>query len=143
MPRSTIAQRRTVGFDKNLMLRDYNAAAVSATTFETAIALDLISYEDWVVVVDIAAHTGYVASTSLWTITIQVAVDSGFSVTSTVISYLYTNGNQAHFDVPLAGLFASEQLGGAMPQYIRIVATKNGTPGNLTYGAYIGNVACG
>lgn len=133
MPVSTIANRSHRQFDKALELRAYDAAALSATTAGTAIALPASKYDAFKVVVDVAAYTSYAAGTAEWAIAVQVATTSGGTY-STLISVVPI-GVVRSYDIPLSGEFADQVLSGAA--WIRVNATKTGSPGNLTYGAYI------
>lgn len=132
MPRSTIANRRAIQFDASLELRDYDAAAISATTTGTSIALAATKLMGYKAVVDVAAHTGYVATTAQWTITVEASADD--STFFTVGSFTPV-GSVNRFDVPLSGEWVNDIIGSAA--YIRVKATKTGSPGNLTYGVFL------
>jgi hypothetical protein len=133
MPRSSIADRRQQLLDALLLLRDYSGAALSATTSETGISLNSIKEQAFKAVVSVAAYTGYVVSTAVWTITIEVATTQGGSY-STIATYT-TLGTAAEIEVPLSGFQIAQILAGAL--WIRVTATKTGSPGNLTYGAFV------
>ncbi|MBD2488998.1 hypothetical protein [Aulosira sp. FACHB-615] len=132
MPRSTIANRRATIFDKALELRDYTAAAISATTAGTAISLQATKLKSYKCVVDVAAHTGFVATSAQWDITVEASTDnSTFKPVGTVTP----QGTQNRFDLPLSGEWVEDIVSGAL--YVRVKATKTGSPGNLTYGAFL------
>jgi hypothetical protein len=134
MPRSTIGNRRSAMFDKALELRDYNAAAaVSATTAETAIAFDGTKFMDFKAVVNVAAHTGFVATSAQWEIVIEVSATS--SGTYTKVGSAIPSGTAANLDIPLSGQWIEDLLSTAA--YIRARAVKTGSPGNLTYGVHL------
>lgn len=133
MPRSTIANRRAIQFDKSLELRDYAAAAVSASTTETAIAFPATKLMSYKAVVDVAAHTGFVATSAQWDITVEAALTSGGTY-KTVGTFTAT-GAQNRFDVPLSGEWVDDIVADAA--FIRVKAVKTGSPGNLTYGAFL------
>ncbi|MEH1821524.1 MAG: hypothetical protein V7L31_20995 [Nostoc sp.] len=139
MARSTIANRRAILLDASLILRDFTTAvAISATTAETAISntnvAELLYYK---AVVDVAAHTGYVAGSAQWTITIEASADnSTFVPVGTVIPIGVAN----RFQIPLSGEWVEKNLpSAAYPNiiYVRAKATKIGSPGNLNYGAFL------
>ncbi len=137
MPRSTIANRREYTFDAATSLRDYNAVAISATTTETTISLAATKLEDYKCVVDVAAYSGYSAGSAQWTITVEASSDnSAFTVVGSVVP----NGTANRFDIPLSGEWVEDLVSGAI--YLRAKATKTGTPGNLTYGAWLNADLC-
>ncbi|MBW4677132.1 MAG: hypothetical protein KME52_24945 [Desmonostoc geniculatum HA4340-LM1] len=133
MPRSTISNRRAIQFDKATELRDYSAATISASTTETAIAYPVTKLKAYKAVVDVAAHTGYVATTAQWDITVEVSTTSGGTY-KTVGTFTAT-GVANRFDVPLSGEWIDDIVADAA--YIRVKAVKTGSPGNLTYGAFL------
>jgi hypothetical protein len=133
MPRSTIANRRAIQFDKALELRDYAALAISASTSETALAIAATKLKAYKAVVDVAAHTGYVATTAQWDVTIEAALASGG--TYKAVGTFTATGVANRFDVPLSGEWIDDIIADAA--YIRVKAVKTGSPGNLTYGAFL------
>lgn len=133
MTRSTIANRRKLIFDKALELRDRNSAAISASTTETAISLAASKLKYYKAVVDVDAHTGYVATTAQWDISIEAATTVGGTYKE--VGKCTATGVANRFDIPLAGEWVEDVAGTAL--FIRVKATKTGTPGNLTYGAYL------
>lgn len=137
MPRSTIANRRDMAFDANLELRDYDAAAISATTNGTAILAYPIQSMEFRAIVDVAAYTSYSAGSAEWTISIGVAATSGGSYTT--VGSVTPVGTAARFTIPLSGSHVEGLLSTA--KYIRVTATKTGSPGNLTYGCFLAPAA--
>ncbi len=139
MSRSTIANRRAISLDANLLLRDFTAGiAVSATTAETAISnINVAELCYYKAVVDVAAHTGYAAGTAQWTITIEASADnSNFFPVGTITPI----GTANRFLLPLSGEWVEKNVPGATyPNiiYVRAKATKIGSPGNLNYGAFL------
>ncbi|MBN3875253.1 hypothetical protein [Nostoc sp. JL23] len=133
MPRSTIANRRAIQFDKATELRDYAAAAISASTTETALFYAVTKLMDYKAVVDVAAHTGFVATTAQWDITVEAGATSGG--TYKTVGTFTSTGVANRFDVPLSGEWVDDIVADAA--YIRVKAVKTGSPGNLTYGAFL------
>jgi hypothetical protein len=133
MPRSTIGNRRAILFDKALELRDFASAAISASTTEMALAIPATKLEAYKCVVDVAATTGYVATTAQWDITIEAALTS--DGTYKTVGTLTVIGAANRFDVPLSGEWVDDIVADAA--YIRVKAVKTGSPGNLTYGAFL------
>lgn len=135
MPRSTVAARREVMFDKELELRSYDATAIAATTSETAIEVpELAKQMEFCALVNVAAYTGTFAAGSLqWAIAIEVstAPSSGFVSVGSVVP----NGTQQEFKIPLSGDWIQQNKANAI--YVRATATKTGAPGGLTYGAFL------
>ncbi|MBD2437376.1 hypothetical protein [Nostoc sp. FACHB-110] len=132
MPRSTIANRRAIPFDKALELRDYSASAISATTAGTAISLAATKLESFKCVVNVAAHTGFSAGTAQWDITVEASTDNS---TFKTVGIVTPQGTANQFDLPLSGEWIEDIVSGAI--YIRSKASKTGSPGNLTYGAFL------
>jgi len=122
-------------FDKELELRDYAAAAISATTSGTAIELpELTKQNEFSVLVNAAAYTGtFAAGTLQWGIAIEVSdqPSSGFVEVASVVPA----GVAIEYKIPLSGDWVQQKKPGA--KYARVTATKTGSPGNLTYGAFI------
>lgn len=133
MSRSTIANRREPLFDKELELRAYDAAAINATTSETAIEVPLTKLMSYKAVVNVAAHSGYVADTAKWNLAIEVSdqPSSGFVTVGTVAPV----GTAQQYEVAISGNQVESLKPGA--KYARVTATKTGTPGTLTYGAFL------
>lgn len=133
MPRSTIANRRAIIFDKELELRDHNAPPLSTSTTEIAIAIPATKFLAYKAVVDVAAYTGYVAGTNEWAIALEAATDVNGPYKE--VGKLTPSSSQKRFEVPLSGEWVEDIVENAM--YIRVKSTKIGTPGNLTYGAFL------
>jgi hypothetical protein len=134
---STIADRRARGtYDQALELRDYAAAAVSSNTTSTGIAFASRKIEGFKVCISHAAYTSYSAGSAEWTITIGVCATVGGSyVTVGTLLPATFAGAAAETEIVLGGDEVSDRLSTA--EFIQIVATKTGSPGNLTYGAWI------
>lgn len=132
---STIANRRTRGaYDKSLELRDYGAAALSATGSETGIQFYPRAQESFKVALSVAAHTGYSSGSAEWTITVEVSDVVGGTYTQVGSSFT-PDGNAAEHEIPLSGALVESIDADA--DFIQVTATKTGSPGNLTYGAWI------
>lgn len=134
---STIADRRRRGtYDAELELRDYTAAAVSATTAETGIKFYPRKHEAFKVVIVADAYTSYSAGTAEWTITVEVsnALGSGYAAVAT-LDPATAAGAAIETEIVLGGDQVADFDADA--DYIRVNATKTGSPGNLTYGAFI------
>jgi hypothetical protein len=133
MPRSTIANRRARPFDKDLQLRDYAAAAISATTAGTAIEFAVTKMMNYTCQVTVAAYTGYTAGTATWEIAIEASTAQGGTYVE--VGKCSPVGVNASFDIPLSGAWIQDKVADA--QWVRVRAIKTGSPGNLTYGAYL------
>jgi hypothetical protein len=134
---ASIGDRRFVQFDKALQLRSNTAAAVAATTSETAIALAATKEGSFEAVIDVAAHTGYAAGTAQWTISVEVSDTLGGTYVS-VGSFVVT-GVAKRIQLPMSGQYCQQLKADAA--YVRVTATKTGSPGNLSYGAFL-NYTC-
>lgn len=134
---STIADRRRIGtYDAELELRDYAAAAVSSTTSETGIEFAVRKQETFRVVINAAAYTSHSAGSAEWTITIEVSDVVGGTYT-TVATLDPATAAGAAIQVPIDISGGEVAAIDADAAFIRVTATKTGSPGNLTYGAYI------
>lgn len=134
MPRSTLATRRAQGFDKNLELRNYTAAALAATASGTAIAIpEAVTAHNYKCVVHSAAYTGFVAGTAQWVISVEVStqIATGFVAVGSVV----LDGTLREWDIPLSGEWVEQRVPGA--RFVRVTATKVGAAGDVTYGAYL------
>lgn len=133
MPPSTVADRRKMLLDKELELRAYTAAALSASTNGAALAIDatkIIAYE---AICQIAAYTGYDAGTAEWALKIEVSDDDSTYVAAT--KDVVIDGTAQELRFALSGAAVNDVVADAI--YVRVVATKTGSPGNLTFGAYL------
>ncbi|MEH2393696.1 MAG: hypothetical protein V7K21_19215 [Nostoc sp.] len=139
MARSTIANRRAILLDAYLILRDLTTAVVIATTTAEAANTNVNPAEVgyYKAVVDVVAHTGYVASSAQWVITIEASADN---VTFVPVGTVIPTGVAGRFQVPLSGEWVEKNLPNTpYPNiiYTRAKATKIGSPGNLNYGAFL------
>lgn len=125
--------RRAVEFDKELELRAYSASALSATGSGTAIALKAVAYDDFACRINSAAYTSFAAGTAQWDVAVQASTTSGG--TYKTIGSVTLDGTQKEYEIALSGVMIEAIVAGA--EYIRVTATKTGSPGNLTYGAYL------
>ena len=138
MSRSTIANRRAILLDAATVLRDYAAVAVAATTAENPLtSINAAELQYYKAVVDVAAHTGYAVGSAQWQITVEVSADGvNYFIAGTVIP----NGIANRYQLPLSGEWVEKIVtNSAYPDinYTRAKATKVGSPGNLTYGAFL------
>lgn len=134
---STIADRRVRGtYDAALELRDYAAAALSATGSSTGVAFASRKIESFKVCLSLAAYTGYVATSAEWTITVEVAATVGgsYTVIGTLLPATFA-GAAAETEFVFGGDEVADRL--ATAEFIRVTATKTGAAGNLTFGAWI------
>lgn len=134
---STIADRRVRGtYDAALELRDYAAAALSATGSSTGVAFPSRKFESFKVCLSLAAYTGYAAGTAQWTITVEVAATVGgtYTVIGTLLPATFA-GAAAETEFVFGGDEVADRL--ATAEFIRVTATKVGAAGNLTFGAWI------
>lgn len=137
MTRSTIANRVGKAFDKNLELYDIATAAISATTNGTALAIDATDIIEYDVVVNPVAYTGFVAGTAQWTISVGAATTVGG--TYNTVTSIVLDGTTTQRFIALSGAMVSGVTPGA--KFLRVTATKTGTPGNLQFGAFLSSCA--
>lgn len=134
---STIADRRRRGtYDAALELRDTAAAAISATTNGTAIQFPARKYDDFKVCFNIAAYSSYAAGTAEWVLTVEVSATSGGSYTTigTVGAAIFA-GAAGETEIVFGGDEVADKLSTA--EWIRVTATKTGSPGSLSFGSWI------
>lgn len=132
---STIADRRRRGtYDVNLELRDIADGAESATASETGIPFDCRKINEFKVCYVINAHTGYDAGTAEWNLTVEVSDVVGGSYTQ-VGPTISPVGAAVEGEIVISGAMVA--AADADADWIRITATKTGSPGNITYGAWI------
>jgi hypothetical protein len=141
--KSTLPRRaNTAQVDALTVLRDYTAAAASATTNGTPIEYPFTAEESVKVIINQAAYSGYSAGSVSWTLSLQVSNAVGgtyvevASIAPTVAAGAALNGQE----VFLSGEQINKVVAGA--RFLRIVATKLSTAGNLTFGAYLVPSGC-
>jgi len=137
MPLSTLGNRRSDTFDANLELRPYTAAAISATTSGTAVDLIGAAMSEFKCAVIMGAFTSFVDTVNFWTFSVEVAITSSFVE---IARFSPKSGAAQQIDIPLSGYLVDDAVPTAAK--IRIVATKTGSPGALTYGAFLARDMC-
>lgn len=126
--------RRRGTLDIETVLRDLTLSAISETTAQTAIALDLKTFESIKVCFAIGAYTSYSAGVNQWTIELQVSDQMNGTFTSVGGSIIPT-GDALETEILIGGDQALNANANAA--YLRVRATKTGSPGSLTYGAWL------
>lgn len=135
MPLPNIDDRRRKSFDSLLELRDYDDAAVSATTSETGISFEVRMIDNAKVVVDHAAIGGTVDASNYWTVAVEISNVVGGTYTE-IATTGALGATAASIELPISGEFADYKDNDAA--FIRVTATETGTTaGDLTYGGYI------
>jgi hypothetical protein len=127
----------TSQIDALTTLRDYTAAAASATVNGTPIEYPFNAEESVKVIINQAAYSGYAAGTVHWTLSLEVCDTVGgtyrqvASIAPTVAAGAASNGQEV--------FLSGEQINKifANSRFLRIVATKLSTAGNLVFGAYL------
>lgn len=117
--------------DKFLYLKE--RGEVTATTTEAALSeFNPLNNGNYRVVINHAAYTGYVAGTAQWTIAVEASSDG--TTYSTIASFV-SDGTAGRKEFLLSPYEINQVVSGA--KFMRVRATKTGSPGNLTYAAYI------
>ena len=131
--------RRRGTVDDALTFRKLTDAAISATTSTTGIQLYPTKVEALKVCIAHLAYTSYAAGTAQWTITVEVSASlgSGYEVVATLDPATFA-GAAAETEIVLGGDQIFDALSTAT--YVRVTATKTGSPGNLTFAAWVVNV---
>lgn len=133
MPRSTLPNRHSNQFDLQLQLRDQAAIAANASTAETAIAFPATKNLEYKAVVNVTGYTGYVATTAQWAVAVEFSADN---VTFYQVgNSLVLTGVLSQLEIALSGAAVEAVIPNAA--YVRVKATKTGTPGDLSYGAFL------
>lgn len=130
---STINYRKLGTFDASLSLRSPSDSAVSATTPTAPIEFDAKTFNSFSVVLIHSDIANVVANSSEWTIAVQVASARNGSYTTVATKKL--SGTGYRYQISLSGdeVFAVISA----PRWVRLTATKIGTPGDLTFWAWI------
>ena len=132
-----MARRRAHPYDVDLELRDRGAAALAATTAQDPIELIVGANDVFKVVVDYGAIGGTVDGSNNWTVNVQISDEvAGTYQTIATTGVLQAAAGQVELSV--TGLKADYLESDA--GYIRAQAVRVGTPGNLSYGAFITTV---
>jgi hypothetical protein len=135
MPLPNMADRRAYPFDKALELRDYGAAALAATGSSTGVEFAVRKFDVAKVIIDHGAISGTLTpATNFWTVTVEISNVVGGTYT-VIASTGELTATKSQIELPISGLLATYKDADAA--FIRVTATKGGTIGNLTYGAYI------
>jgi len=133
---STIADRRRFGpYDSSLELRDKAATAITATTSGTGIEFAVRKSMPFKAIVIWDAYSSYTATSAEWTITISVSDVVGGTYTPVSQAIALVGSADGRLEIPLnSGNIAYLDADSA---FIRVTATKVGSPGGLTYGAFL------
>ena len=133
---STLKNRRRYGtYDAETELRDKASAAISATTSETGIEHPVRELDLYKAIIVFDAFTGYVATTAEWRVQVEVSDIVGGTYTAVSDAIALVGSGSGRVEIPLSGGLI-EYLD-ADSNFIRVTATKVGSPGDLTYGAFL------
>jgi hypothetical protein len=133
MPRSTIAQRTGRIFDKFLELYSIDTAAISATTIGVPIVFHATKELCFDLAVNSKAYTGFVTTTSSWSISIEAS--TSLAGTYTKVGSIELDGTTKSRSLALSGAMISGVVPGAT--HLRVTATKVGAAGPLQFGAFL------
>ncbi len=115
--------------DHSQVLRE-KGTAISATTAETAMALNPRTLEEFAAVVISNTYTPFTAGSAFWQVSIETCPTS--SGTFTVIGGPLTiDGTAAIVPIPINGYLAEYRDSNSL--FVRARAIKTGSPGNLDY----------
>ena len=134
MPLPTKVHNRAHPFDVLLSLREYSAAALSATGSATGLAYAVRDEDVFKVVVNHGAITGTINGSNNWVITVEVSDVVGGTYTQ-VATTGQLGAAAAEIELAISGQNVAQLDSDAA--FIRVTATKTGTVGNLTYGAFV------
>ena len=115
--------------DQATVLRE-KGTAISATTAETAIALNPRTLEEFNAVVTSNAYTSFAAGSAFWQVSVESCPTS--SGTFTAIGGPVTiDGTAAIVPIPISGHLAEYRDSTSL--FVRARAIKTGSPGTLDY----------
>jgi hypothetical protein len=137
MPRSTIAKRNSLLFDKYLELRNHQLAAIAAATTENPVAFIAGTQEKYTCAVFCQAYTGYTLDINEWQVIVEISTSLAGTYRQIGVAKLPPS---SEVQIPLSGMHAESVLAGA--SFIRARTVRVGAPGALTYGAYISTESC-
>ena len=118
--------------DTLLELRDATAAAITSTTSETGVGIDLTALWNYKVAVNVSSLDDADADET-YVVTAEVDTTSGFASAVTVGSLTLTATGL--YELPLSRDFVEHLEAGAA--WIRVTATLGGTTPSLKYGAFL------
>ena len=132
LPRST--NRGLI--DALTTLRNYSAAAISATTVGVPIEYAFTAEESVKVIMNFAAYSGYVASSAEWVITTEISATLAgtYRVVDTIAAFIGAGAALQH-EIFLGGRQMENLVANA--RFMRVTATRVGAPGNLVFGSYL------
>jgi hypothetical protein len=131
---STIADRRKTGtLDALLLLRDPAATALSVTTSSTAIAVDCRKVDHFRVVLSHQAISTVTPGTAEWVVTIEIGATQSGSFT--ILQSQALTGTASEYEFGFTGSEVEDKL--VTAAWMRVTATKTGSPGTLSFGAWI------
>ena len=122
-------------FDKALELRNVSDGAETSTAAESAINLDVVSFQKYKAKVFVTA-CDVTTGDEAYTFDIQVSTASGGTFV-TVGSFVFAAGALAvgEFEIPLSAQNVYEHVSAA--DWIRVRATLAGTTPSVTYGCFL------
>ncbi len=127
-----LSRTRAYPLDKDTELRAKDSPAISATTSETAIALDVPEQCSLRFVLDYDAISSVTPGTAEWAVSLEVSADNSTFVT---VRTFTLGAATMTYESAVTGTEMSQMVANAT--HIRVTATKTGSPGDLTYGAFL------
>ncbi len=125
-----LTRTRAYPLDKETELKE--KGLVLETTSETAIALDIPSQCTIRFVLDHDAIANVTPGTAEWVVTLEISDDNS---TFTAVRTFTLTADTATYESPVSGSEMSQIVANAT--HARVTATKTGSPGDLTYGAFL------
>jgi hypothetical protein len=104
--------------------------AISATTAETAIALNPRTLDEFAAVVISNTYTSFSAGSAFWQVSIESCPTSSGTFTA-IGGPLTIDGTAAIVPIPISGHLAEYRDSNSL--FVRARAIKTGSPGNLDY----------
>ncbi len=130
---STLEPQTRTNFDAATVLRDISAAPITTAQSEAAISPFRLSKKQYYkCVITYQEITPYNAGADEWVISVEVS-DTDTGTFPTVGSI--TLGESGTSEIMLSGLASAQIQPDA--QWIRVTATPTGSPGALTYSAFL------
>lgn len=132
MPTSTTANRRAKHYDAANELRPQQLPAVSATTNGTATPVIAPAIAEFKAVINTAPYSGFAVGTAYWEAAIEASADN---VTFVEVAKTPLKAATFAHEIALSGQSIEQTVPNA--QFLRLVARKVGTPGDLAYSGYL------
>lgn len=131
-----MANRRAVLFDKKLELRDGSNPEITADFTENPVEFPATKQDFFKAVAFTPGYAGYAVGTVQWEVVVEVSDQLAGTYIEVGRAVLKSDTQQAdEVQIPLEGSYIENILPTA--NYVRVRTEATGSPGALSYGAYL------